>query len=422
MPAGNHLFGVSGTSRENVLAVGQPGILKLQGSSWTVRATTAYELFGIWSSSPDAVVAVGNCGLVVRWDGSQWSVQESGTDTWLLAVWGSGPDDVFAAGRRGTVLHWNGASWSPMTTGSAAHLFALWGSGPRDVFAAGSDGVVLHWDGRRWSQQASGTHEYLYGLWGSGPNHVIAVGTSGTILRFDGSLWTRQDSHTTEHLYAVWGTGANAVVSVGARGTVVRDQGHGWEHQLDGDAALYGVSAIGSDAFIAVGQRGTTARFDDARWTTDGPEAAPEDTERGVNTPHLRSTAHCRLPESNENVSVAVATFYFYRNSSRPIQDFSAEGMLREVVDGTITVNPILVLIEGYTAGREESGNDYLALERAQRMSDLLVARGLSPELLRIRSAGDAPEVVTASVDRMYHQRVRLIVFARRPSSPAEEP
>src|SRR4051794_8753099 len=67
---------------------------------------------------PDYIWAVGDFGVMLRWDGSQWSSVGTGlgTEIQFMGIWGSGPNDVWTIGNGtitdGFVLHWNGSKWS----------------------------------------------------------------------------------------------------------------------------------------------------------------------------------------------------------------------------------------------------------------------------------------------------------------------
>jgi len=45
-------------------------------------------------------------------DGEQWVRMESGTEEYLTAIWGSSDEDMYAVGDNGLILHWNGDNWS----------------------------------------------------------------------------------------------------------------------------------------------------------------------------------------------------------------------------------------------------------------------------------------------------------------------
>lgn len=51
------------------------------------------------------ILAVGNDGTVIRYDGKQWSGVTSGTYVALYAVWGDSKGGVYVVGRNGIILH-----------------------------------------------------------------------------------------------------------------------------------------------------------------------------------------------------------------------------------------------------------------------------------------------------------------------------
>jgi hypothetical protein len=115
-------------------------------------------LRGVWSNGPGDAWAVGDSGIILRWDGVTWSSVPSGTQSNLRGVWASGPSDVWAVGSlpdQATTLHFDGASWSSVPCGSNHLLNAVWGTGPKNVWAAGSGGAILHWDGKSWASFAA---------------------------------------------------------------------------------------------------------------------------------------------------------------------------------------------------------------------------------------------------------------------------
>ena len=75
-------------------------------------------LFGVWGSSHNDVFAVGDAGVILHFDGVEWGFMDSGTLTDFEDVWGSAPDDVFAVGVGGMIRHFDGASWQTITSGT----------------------------------------------------------------------------------------------------------------------------------------------------------------------------------------------------------------------------------------------------------------------------------------------------------------
>ena len=135
-----------GSGRDNVFAVGGDGIWRFNGREWS-QMTSSHYLRSVWGSASDNVYAVGNDGVILHFNGTDWTLMESGTSEWLHGIWGSDPCHVFAVGNSGTILHYDGNSWAPMATPDFATttLFDIWGSSPNDVYAVGDGGAILHY-------------------------------------------------------------------------------------------------------------------------------------------------------------------------------------------------------------------------------------------------------------------------------------
>ena len=61
----------------------------------------------------------------------------------LRSVWGTGPTDVYAVGEDGIMLRFNGSSWSVMAKPQSELLLTVAGSSGGMVRAVGARGVVL---------------------------------------------------------------------------------------------------------------------------------------------------------------------------------------------------------------------------------------------------------------------------------------
>jgi len=108
---------------------------------------------------------------------------------WLFDVWGSGPSDVWVVGRPGVLVHWNGTDWSRVDLGTTEAITAVWGTGPADVFAVGHKGLAWRYNGSSWSGMATGTSENLYDV-GRGPGGSTYIcGERAALRRLDGAVW-----------------------------------------------------------------------------------------------------------------------------------------------------------------------------------------------------------------------------------------
>jgi hypothetical protein len=121
----------------SVVAMPQAGT-----NSSSIGAVTDISPTNAWAVGEDigATSAVGGSTLIEHWNGSSWSVVPSptpGADPGLTGVAARGPDDVYAVGSnvpsvnggtvQGMILRWNGSAWSvdtDPTAGSYSPLFA----------------------------------------------------------------------------------------------------------------------------------------------------------------------------------------------------------------------------------------------------------------------------------------------------------
>ena len=56
---------------------------------------------------------------------ADWISMTSGTTADLSGVWGSSGEDVFAVGAFGTILHYDGTAWSLMDSGTTEGLYGV---------------------------------------------------------------------------------------------------------------------------------------------------------------------------------------------------------------------------------------------------------------------------------------------------------
>lgn len=221
-------------------------VLRFDGTAWRtagfpIICNSAHR--GAWAG-PQTVLAVGNSphlaigdqlGRIWRLRDGSWTLEFTlfgDTLSAFLHAWGSGETDVYAVGGGnlfgsaktpfGVIVHYDGVNWSVVSDEIEKPLNAVWGTSSSDVFAVGQEGLILHFDGTRWTRQESGVTVNLGGVWGSAPDNVFAVGGAGTILHYDGRTWMPLESNTTTGLTAVWTTpSGDSVFAVGQGGLIL---------------------------------------------------------------------------------------------------------------------------------------------------------------------------------------------------------
>ena len=207
------------------------------------------EFLDIWGSSNSDIFAVGftypynypeNTGIILHYDGSTWSIMESGISQ-LWEIWGSSATNVFAIGYNyntngdtSVILHYDGSTWSTMESSTEIFFNDIWGSSGSDVFVVGN-GSIIHYDGSGWSTMEGVTG--AKGVWGSSGSDVFTFGSS--YFHYDGTTWTEMETGiATEdfHPLDIWGSSATDVYVVGGgpglyffeKPRIIHYDGSGW--------------------------------------------------------------------------------------------------------------------------------------------------------------------------------------------------
>jgi hypothetical protein len=157
------LADVWGSSPTDVFAVGldqradpsEGTVLHYDGATWTpVYHEPGLNLTTVWGSSGSDVFAAGFtiteddgnfivAGAIRHFDGTGWApvtIPEAGV---LNELWGSSSTDVFAVGDEGVILHYDGTDWTA-TNPTDQTLLGIWGPNAGEAFATGNAGTILH--------------------------------------------------------------------------------------------------------------------------------------------------------------------------------------------------------------------------------------------------------------------------------------
>ncbi len=220
MPTGlgvsyNGLFMVSSTegwivSGNYPPVMSQTFILHFVSPVWSVYTNppTTVRLRSVYMILPGGSDgwAVGEAGIMIRWNGSAWNTVTSPTGNVLgsVSMYPSGTDG-WIVGDGGIILRWNGVYWNLYyTLPSGATLRAVhsqpggeaWAVGCRPAVPCFGGGAVpptiLRFTGAAWAAIAppgTVTGQDLLAVQGLSSSLAYAGGTGGNIIKWDGAIW-----------------------------------------------------------------------------------------------------------------------------------------------------------------------------------------------------------------------------------------
>jgi photosystem II stability/assembly factor-like uncharacterized protein len=263
-----NLNGIWGFSSNRVIAVGDAGvILQWNGTSWTpVTKLTTNPLRGVHGLNSTYGFAVGDGGIILQTTdgGTGWATSTSATTQGLRSVWIAATNEAYAVGDpRGNNfpwLRWNGTAWAdPGQGGFDQAWHSVFGVGPGRYFIVGVGGRTAVGTPDPMAYVVTGNPE-LRGVFGTSATTMTAVGMSGTIARYDsvGKVWNSmaRPGTATPTLRAIHGT-ANRMYTVGDAGTVWLLEAGVWRAEPTPiTTQLNGVFLLSDNEVFVVGQNG----------------------------------------------------------------------------------------------------------------------------------------------------------------------
>ncbi|MDO8915580.1 MAG: YCF48-related protein [Coriobacteriia bacterium] len=164
------------------------------GSDWSVVTLPGFSgaLLGVDAVDSTHVWAVGEAGLILKWNGTSWARSAAGvTASNLRAVSFADVDNGWAVGDGGTILRTtdSGVTWTKPASGTTLNLNSVSAPTTSTVLAVGAGGVACRWNGSSWSVQNPSSYE-LRGVTALDATHAWAVGEQNTFLTWNGSAWT----------------------------------------------------------------------------------------------------------------------------------------------------------------------------------------------------------------------------------------
>lgn len=265
----SNLNGLYGFASNRLIAVGDSGtMLQWNGNSWIrLSAITANHLRSVSGFGGTLGFAVGDAGTILRTTdgGGGWAVLPSPATAQLRSVWIASMTEAYAVGDKINNnypwLVYNGVSWGDPGQGGLDHAWhSVYGVGPGQYYVVGASGRTAVGFPILISPAVAGSPE-LRGVFGLSHLTMTAVGGGGTIVRYmpASATWSSMNRPgiDTPNLRALHGTGPTRMVTVGEGGTVWTYNGTTWSvEQTPMTTQLNAVFLISDEEIFVVGQGG----------------------------------------------------------------------------------------------------------------------------------------------------------------------
>lgn len=226
------LWWVFGFAGGPVFMGGQGGlILRWQNGAFEKMPTPGTNtVFGIWGTSPEDLWAVGGAGTTPtggfawRFDGSSWKEAEgfpaeAAKDATVFKVWGRSANEVWLVGTGGLILRYDGKAFVEEASPTPRTLFTVHASSDRVAAVGGfSTGVVLENDGAGWADVTPAGAPQMSGVCLT-EDRGYAAGVMGAVLRRTESGWAPEETglEVREDLHATWIDPDGGVWAVGGQ-------------------------------------------------------------------------------------------------------------------------------------------------------------------------------------------------------------
>lgn len=236
-------------------------------------------LNAVWGFASNRVVAVGDGGRILQWNGMTWQRINSPVTASLRGLHGITGGIGYAVGDAGTILKTtsSGDSWSVMTSTTTANLRGVWAAEVAAIYAVGDPiGTSNPWlasDGTTWAAVNRSNSNFAWNaVWGADSLNYFTAGNAGKSVRYN--PYANLPDAATD-LYGLYGNTISTMTAVGRGSTLLRynPTGPGWTPMTKpggtGIVVLRAIHGASDNAMFAVGDSGTVWFFDGTSWTVE---------------------------------------------------------------------------------------------------------------------------------------------------------
>jgi photosystem II stability/assembly factor-like uncharacterized protein len=254
--------------------------------------------------SPSQGWAVGGLdgvrGVILYWDGKEWSTFQEVGDQILLAVHMVDENDGWIVGRGGVIYHYDGSSWSQVPSPTTERLMDVGFKSKDDGWAVGFNGTLLHFQNGEWmvfDDLRSDPYDYHGVDFRSGRGwvmgHQFEKSIGGHIAEYEEGLWLPVTMPTDNRINDVAINSVNDAWAVGnydkLGGTILHWDGAHWQRWFQHDLPLPSVDLLAIDMtsadegwaageLLVAGEPAVFLHWDGHRWAApryDAPVNVP---------------------------------------------------------------------------------------------------------------------------------------------------
>jgi photosystem II stability/assembly factor-like uncharacterized protein len=262
--SGGRLHDLAYDGNGRIWAVGDDGLIwRYDKTEWHQYVLpVSCDLYTVDALTSTLVWVAGENGTLLRFDGTDWLTSNSPTTMPIFSLVLMNPDVGVAVGGGGTILHYIEEKWQIVPTPGQDWLYDVAMDTDGTGWAVGWGGAIWHYDGDDWQIVDSPTHNWLRAVSVAAIGDVWAVGSEGTILHHKDERWELFPSPTPARLLDVHFDGPNDGWVVGGDGIILRYDETGWHiwpHLAGSD--LRSIQWAGSEYGLAVGNDGKVACY-----------------------------------------------------------------------------------------------------------------------------------------------------------------
>lgn len=140
-------------------------------------------MHGVWGLDDEHVYAWGDASptdhVMFRWDGKRW--QDMACPGPVYGLHGVAPDLIFAVGERGLIARWNGHRWQRLPSGTSACLASVFVASPDEAYACAVSGMVLEGSVHGWMVVQRDPQTPCYSVAKFGDRVLLACGYAGIV-------------------------------------------------------------------------------------------------------------------------------------------------------------------------------------------------------------------------------------------------